>query len=491
MSNPIIDVFERTASRFPDKTAIADEERSISFSELRSLALYTAHRLPAGDGPVGVMAHRDIFTVPFFFGAMYCGRCYVPIDPDIPKEKADKIVSDAGIRVILSCCEADRERCEAAGTEFICIDRVATSEKTAAADGDTLCLIYTSGSTGRPKGVLKSASAMKSFIEAYISEFGFDENTVIGNQTPFCFDASAKDIYLMAATGARMEIIPTKHFSFPVRLMEYLNEREVSFISWVPSALSIVTALNTFSEIKPIYLKRVFFVGEVFPVKHLNRWIKALPDLEYVNLYGSSEICGISLFHRVTGELDKDASIPMGKPLSNCDVRLVDGGRVITEAGVTGEVYVASDALALEYFNDPDRTGEAFVLFDAGEGEKRYYRSGDVAKYNENGELVFAARTDFQIKHMGHRIELGEIETAADSIPGVDKCCCLYNEKRQRIVLYIQPEAGSGITDADVRLALKEKLSDYMLPHKYILMEALPLNQNGKTDRAALRAALK
>ena len=491
MSNPIIDIFEKTVSRFPDKTAIADEERSISFSELRGLALYTAHRLPAGDSPVGVMAYRNIFTVPFFFGAMYGGRSYVPIDPDMPKEKAEKIISDAGIKVILSCCEKDREYCLSAGTELICIDTLTLSEEKAGIDGDTLCLIYTSGSTGKPKGVLKSASAMKSFIEAYIREFGFDENTVIGNQTPFCFDASAKDIYLMAATGARMEIIPTKHFSFPVRLMEYLNEREINFISWVPSALSIVTALNTFSEIKPEYLKRVFFVGEVFPVKHLNRWIKALPELEYVNLYGSSEICGISLFYRVPGELDKDGSVPMGKPLSNCDVRLVEEGRVICEPGVAGEVYVASDALALEYFNDADRTKDAFVLFDAGDGEKRYYRSGDVAKYNEQGELVFAARTDFQIKHMGHRIELGEIETAADAIPGVDRCCCLYNEKRQRIVLYIQPAAQSALTDADVRLALKEKLSDYMLPHKYIIMEALPLNPNGKTDRAALKAALK
>lgn len=491
MSNCIIDIFEKTVSRFPKKTAVADEERSLSFSELRALALYTSQKLSQKESCIGVMAHRNVFTVPFFFGVLYSGNRYVPIDPEMPIEKAEKIIRDAGIKTVISSCGSDRDFCEAVGAELVLIDSVIGAEGDFMPEGDQLYLIYTSGSTGRPKGVLKSASAMKSFIEAYVKEFGFDENTVIGNQTPFCFDASAKDIYLMAATGARMEIIPTKHFSFPVRLMEYLNEREVNFISWVPSALSIVTALNTFSEIKPEYLKRVFFVGEVFPVKHLNRWIKALPEIEYVNLYGSSEICGISLFHRVEGELEKDASIPMGKALSNCDVRLVDEGRVITEPDTPGEVYVASDALADEYFNDLERTSQAFVLIDAGEGEKRYYRSGDVARYNINGELVFAARTDFQIKHMGHRIELGEIEAAAEGVPGVDKSCCLYNEKRQRIVLFIQPEKASALTDSDVRLALKEKLSDYMLPHKYIIMEALPLNPNGKTDRAALKVTLK
>ncbi len=493
MSDFIIDVFENTVSRFPDKTAISDENLSMSFAELRELALSVSETAVSIGCPViGVMAHRDVYTVPMFFGIMYSGACYVPIDPDLPCEKLAKIVRGSGLTHIISCDASDREAVEEAGAAYVKIDPMACRKtEYSRKDADLLYIIYTSGSTGEPKGVAKSHSAMKSFIEAYVDEFHFDETTVIGNQTPFFFDAAAKDIYLMAAVGASIEIIPTTLFSFPVRLIEYMDLRRVNFISWVPSALSIVTALNTFSEIKPKHLKRVFFVGEVFPVKHLNRWMSALPELEYVNLYGSSEICGISLFHRVSGPLDKDASIPMGKPLSNCDVKLVEEGRVIDTPDLPGEVYVASDALAREYYRNEERTRESFVYADLGNGEKRYYRSGDVAKYNESGDLVFAARTDYQIKHMGHRIELGEIETAAGAVSGVDKCCCLYNSKRQRIVLYIQPEVGSDVTDADVRAALKQKLSDYMLPHRYIITEALPLNANGKIDRAALTATLK
>ena len=356
---------------------------------------------------------------------------------------------------------------------------------------DLLYLIYTSGSTGIPKGVAKSHEAMKSFLDAYIKEFSFDENTVIGNQTPFCFDASAKDIYMMAACGASMHIIPSSLFSFPIRLIEYMDERKVNFISWVPSALSIVTALNTFSEKKPQYLKRVFFVGEVFPTKHLNRWMEALPHVEYVNLYGSSEICGISCFYRVKGTFDKNESIPAGTALSNCKVCLIHEGAAVQEKETPGEIYVASDALADSYYKDEEKTKMSFLYLDFGEGIRRYYRTGDIAKYNSYGDLVFVARSDHQIKHMGHRIELGEIEAAAMDINGVHKCCCVYHQKRNRILLYVELEASSELMDREIRSSLKGKLSDYMIPHKVQIMERLPLNANGKIDRMALKAALK
>lgn len=497
MSSCILDIFENTVSRFSDKTAIADQNISLSFKKLREYALVISDIIAQHHCPIiGVMAHRDAFTIPVFFGVLYSGGCYVPLDPYAPTEKITKIINTAGLNTVISCHKEDRIAIESAGAEFVYLskDQLAQPQNQIQrkfADQDLLYIVFTSGSTGEPKGVEKSHYAMKNFIDSYIKEFSFDDKTIIGNQTPFYFDASAKDIYLMASTGATIEIIPTTLFSFPVRLIEYMDQRKINFISWVPSALSIVTALNTFSEIKPKYLNRVFFVGEVFPVKHLNRWISALPEIEYVNLYGSSEICGISLFYRVKGEFDKDASIPMGKPLSNCDVKLVDQDKVIFDPGIIGEVYIASDALANGYHNNIEKTNKSFIALDLGEGLKRYYRSGDVAKYDEKGNLIFAARTDHQIKHMGHRIELGEIEAATNAIDGVEKCCCLYNSKRQRIILYIQPESDAIISDTKIRAALKNKLSDYMMPQKYIISEALPLNANGKIDRIALSAILK
>ena len=490
----LIDIFEKTVLRFPERTAVADEQNVLTFAQLKHAARYAATLIRPDSPRVGVMAHRDAWTIPMFFGVAYRGCCYVPLDPDTPAQKLQKIVSDAGITQILSAHPEDGEKAAQTGAQLVCFDPDALSgfeaDTLRVPDATDLYIIYTSGSTGMPKGIVKSHRAMQSFVEAYIREFDFDENTVIGNQTPFCFDASAKDIYLMAACGASIEILPTKLFAFPLTLVEYMNERRVNFISWVPSALTIVTALNTFSEIIPTDLKRVFFVGEVFPAKHLNKWIRALPEVEYVNLYGSSEICGISCFCRITSEVPEGASLPIGTALGNCRVRLVRDGGPVTAAGVTGEIYVASEALAEGYFGDAEKTAKSFLMADLGDGVRRYYRTGDLARYDEAGRLIFVSRSDYQIKHMGHRIELGEIETAASAVSGIEKCCCLYDSRRSRIVLFVQPQAGAQVDRPLVRDALREKLPEYMIPHRVRVMERLPLNTNGKIDRPALQNTL-
>lgn len=490
----LVDIFEKTVIRFPDRRAVADEHHALTFAQLRCTARYAASLIGPDSPRVGVMAHRDVWTIPLFFGVAYRGCCYVPLDPESPAEKLGKIVTDAGITQILSAHPEDAEKAALTGAELVCFDPDAPGRlderSLTVQDASDLYIIYTSGSTGMPKGIVKSHRAMRSFVEAYIREFGFDETTVIGNQTPFCFDASAKDIYLMAACGASIEILPTKLFAFPLTLVEYMNERRVTFISWVPSALTIVTALNTFSEIIPTDLKRVFFVGEVFPAKHLNKWIRALPEVEYVNLYGSSEICGISCFFRITSEVAEGSSLPIGTALGNCHVRLVSDEGVVTAPGVTGEIYVASEALAEGYFGDSEKTAKSFLLADFGGGEKRYYRTGDLARYDEAGRLVFVSRSDYQIKHMGHRIELGEIETAASAVSGIEKCCCLYDSRRSRIILFVQPQAGAVVESSGVRGALREKLPEYMIPHRVRVMERLPLNPNGKIDRPALQKTL-
>ena len=490
----LLDIFEKTVMRFPDRTAVADEQRTLSFAQLKHTARQAATLIDADHPRVGVMAHRDAWTIPLFFAVAYRGCCYVPLDPDTPAQKLGKIVADAGIKQILSAHPEDAEKAAQAGAALVCFDPEALAGceelSQCARDASDLYIIYTSGSTGMPKGIVKSHRAMRSFVEAYIREFGFDEHTVIGNQTPFCFDASAKDIYLMAACGAGIQILPTRLFPFPVTLVEYMNERKVNFISWVPSALTMVTTLNTFSEIIPNDLKRVFFVGEVFPAKHLNKWIRALPEAEYVNLYGSSEICGISCFCRINGEVPEGSSLPIGTALGNCDVKLVSDEGTVTVPGVTGEIYVASEALAEGYFGDGEKTAKSFVSADFGDGEKRYYRTGDLARYDEAGRLVFVSRSDYQIKHMGHRIELGEIETAASAVAGIEKCCCLYDSRRSRIILFAQPQTGAELTSSAVRAALREKLPEYMIPHRVRVLEQLPLNTNGKIDRPALQQTI-
>ncbi len=383
--------------------------------------------------------------------------------------------------------------------------KVQTAVRTSPADPDTPAyMIYTSGSTGQPKGVLKSHGAVIDFMETFIDLFSLGSEEIIGNQTPFFFDASAKDFYLMVFTGATLEILPSELFVFPVTLIEYLNERNVSYICWVPSALTVVTQLNTFLQVLPTTLKKIFFVGETFPIKHLQKWMEALPGMQYVNLYGSTEIAGVCCYYELPVPFEGE-EIPMGRALPNCRVFLMEtldtatgtdpdkaaSIRFITEPDTVGEICVAGDSLALEYYHDLKRTGKTFVTLTLPDGTcARTLRTGDLGRYDADGNLLFVSRRDDQIKHMGHRIELGEIESVAGQIPEIAKCCCLYHEKKQRICLFCELIPGCDWDAKTIRRMLGERLSDYMQPSKCYVLDEIPLNANGKADRTRLKEML-
>lgn len=488
---------ENTAEKYAEKTAVSMRDESVTFSELRDeakrLAVAIAAQCGSGGRAVGVFANRCVKTIVRFVAVLYSGNFYVPIDPDMPKEKLASVIADAGIRLILGE-ESNAARADEAGYGGKLMSGLGAAGEYAFPSVDErspLYMVYTSGSTGKPKGVLKSHGAMMSFTEAYRETFGFSSDEVIGNQSPFFFDASAKDVYMMLTTGATLEIIPTELFAMPPMLVEYMNEKKITFASWVPSAISIVARLSPFSLVKPKYLRRLFFVGEAMPVKHLRTWMEALPDVEYVNLYGQSEIAGICCYYRVLSTEGME-SVPIGKPLKNCKLYLFDAGSgsTIAAADRVGEIVIVSPALADGYYGDRERTDAVFTHMDFGEGEVRCFRSGDLAKFDGGGNLVFAARSDYQIKHMGHRIELGEIETVACGYPGIANSCCLYSAAASRIVLFCERERGADVSDKEMRAYLKEKLSFYMVPGKIILTDKLPVNANGKIDRRALGATL-
>ncbi len=485
----VLDYLEQAAASSPDRVALADDKGTITYKNLRCLARQVGLFLMEKDfchtnKPIGVLAGRDTNTVILYLGILYSGNFYVPIDPELKTEKKEKIISQSGMELLLHASELEQMLSGVTGD----ID-YAYEEK---AEDLPLYMVYTSGSTGVPKGVLKTHGAMIDYVEAFSAAYPYGDHEVIGNQTPFFFDASAKDIYLMLKNAATMEIIPTGLFSFPVKLVEFLNEKGITIISWVPSALALLTQLNAFAEVKPITLKKVFFVGEVFPMKQLNKWRKALPELTYVNLYGSSEIAGICLYYEVkpSDEFADTEVLPMGKPLSNCKLVLInqENGAVITEKHVSGEIYLSSKALAREYYKDEEKTKSSFVYMDLdGSGKRRYFKTGDVAFYNDNGDLVFTSRKDFQIKHMGHRIELGEIEVSASALEEVVKCGCIYDNEKRRIVLYCECKPGVEVTAPQLKAALTERLSSYMVPNRVVIIDKIPLNANGKIDRVELK----
>ena len=497
----MITYFENTVSKYPDKKAVGCGDVSYTFAEVKDLAKRLGASISRGlDGakkaPVAVLTGRDAETVICFLAVLYSGNYYVPVDPDMPREKMKKILSDCRPSVILGSPENEKCLPEDAGN-YIYLSPADAADSgigtPAIAEDDPLYMIYTSGSTGMPKGVLKGNGAVKDFIETFAETFALGSDEIIGNQTPLFFDASAKDLYLMLYTGATMEILPSELFIFPVNLIEYLNKKQITYVCWVPTALALVTQLKTFTKVLPTTLRKVFFVGEVFPIKQLRAWVEALPSLLYVNLYGSTEIAGISCYYEIDPKTPI-THIPMGKALKNCHVFLLDGETVVDPSDTEriGEVCIESGALALGYYNDAEKNASTFVQMKVpgADGLRRVLRSGDLARYTADGDLDFVSRKDFQIKHMGRRIELGEIESAADGLADTVRCACLYKQEKGRIVLFCELKDGSDWDSKTIKGLLREKISDYMIPNKVHILEKLPLNANGKIDRTALKEML-
>lgn len=495
----VLEDLARQIAAQPEAVAVADAADKWTFARLgdgsdRLASCLIRQGVQPGQ-PVGVVARRSAAVVALFLAVLKAGGFYVPLDPDWKLEKLAHVCANAGLQLVLDtqtpgplpdgvtalvCGQAEWE----APADAAALAAIAARLR----PENPLYLIYTSGSTGVPKGVLKTHGAMQSYIAAFTARYPATPADALGNQTPFFFDASAKDLYWMLHDGCRLEVLDTGLFSQPYHLIEYLNDRHITLISWVPSALVIVSQLDTFADILPNYLRAVFFIGEVFPMKHFLIWQNALPGVKFVNLYGQSELAGACCYYEVDRAFTPDDTLPIGRPFANAEVFLLDGDRVVTEPGQIGEIGIVSPALAAGYFGDAEKTAAAFGTFCDHGHTLRLFRTGDMARYTPEGLLVFAARCDAQIKHMGYRIELGEIEAAANSLPEITGCACLYDTAKNRIVLFCTVQDGA--TKASLRKALREKLSTYMIPSKIEILPQLPRNANGKTDRVLLRTLL-
>lgn len=483
-----------------ERILIQEIDRSFAQKEIKDKALSVAASLTdmgMWQEPICIEAEQTAETLIFILGVIMSGNYYIPLSGLLPLEKKNQILDV--LKPTLYCISAPAKQSKTNVEGISTLTFQETQQRIVTEDdrknlkniwrkltGDSiLYVIFTSGSTGTPKGIVKTHGAMVSFLTAYIKQFDFTREDVLGNQTPFYFDASAKDIYLTFLLRCRLFLIPQGMFVRPAELVEYLNRERVSVIQWVPSALSILSRVHVFRKIKPQFLRKVFFVGEVFPVKQLTLWMENLPKTEFINLYGASELAGICAYH-VVEDTKNQSSIPIGRPLSNSELYLVSGGRVITKAGEVGEIYIKSDALAAGYLMEEAKTWAAFEenpLPQLPNG--RYYKSGDLANYREDGALEYVSRKDFQIKHMGHRIELGEIEAAACEVGLVDNACCVY--AKNKIVLFYE----GCIQKPELLTHLKSRLMPYMIPNKVVALDAMPINANGKINRVYLKESLQ
>ncbi len=501
MARIVTDYLDSTAKRYPNKIAFVDEKRSITFSQLQEEAHHIAQTIiEAGlfKQPIMVYLDKGVECIASFEGISYSGNFYSPLDTSMPEERISKIVGKLEPAAIITdqshleeaqaiipnglvLCYEDMQMVEI-NIEHIKLttDRVV--------DTDVLYVLFTSGSTGTPKGVIISHRGIVDLTEWAAHDLGFNENTIFANQSPFYFSFSVYEIYQTLRNGAMTYVVPHKLFSQPVKLMEYLKDNRINTIIWVPSILTFLSTLKALNRPHVDSLKNIFFGAESFQVKHLNRWMDEYPDARFINLFGPTEVTDTCTWFEIDRRFDDGELLPIGKSCTNKDCFLLDEGVLVTEPEQLGEICMRGAGTAYGYYNDPERTAEAFIQNPLNKAySETIYCTGDLGKYNRKGEMVYVGRKDFQIKHRGRRIELGEIEAAVYSLNGVDECCCLYDNKKLRIVLfYTGTIEGKEINDK-----LKDILPDYMIPGKRVKLDTMPHNLNGKTDRKQLKELLE
>ncbi len=493
----ILQYLEEDAERFPDKTALADETCKLTYAEYmkraQNVGAYLLANVTGGriNQPIAVLIDRNVDTVIAFMGILYSGNFYVPIEPSMPGERIRLILDRLAPVAVLDAGNHNGVYKESVRTADIMCGNEPDREALLAVrerivDTDPLNVIFTSGSTGEPKGVLKSHRAVIAMAEVFADTFAFDHNQVFGNQSPFDFDVSAKDIYNALRNGARLEILPKKLFLFPKLLIGYLYERQIDTLVWAVSALRIIADFKALDCARMPALRYVMFSGEAMPVRALNYWIAHVPDARYVNLYAPTEVTFNCTYFEINGYWPEDKPLPIGKAFANYRVFLRDDeGKIIDECHKRGEICVGGTGLATGYWNRQEDTDRVFIQNPSvSEYGSKVYATGDLAYYDENDDFVFVSRKDYQIKHMGHRIELGEIEAALALVPFVEAACCLYDEKAEKIICFYQ-SANDNVKELVNELG--KRIPKYMWPGQYICYDRLPLNKNGKIDREHLR----
>lgn len=493
----ILDYLEQSAKRVPDKIAFEDLEKVYTYIQIKTAAQKAGTKISeyaVPESPVPVFADKSADAVAAFMGIVYAGCCYSMIEPKQPASRIHQILEVLDAKVLVADKKFSQELDESGFTGKVLwyqdlFEGQANEEKLKKirnehTDSRPLYVNFTSGSTGVPKGVVVSHRSVIDFIGHFTELFHITEDDIIGNQAPFDFDVSVKDIYSTLYTGASMQIIPKKYFSFPTKLLDFLCEREVTTLIWAVSALCIITKLKAFSYKVPQKVNKVIFSGEVMPVKHLNLWREQLPDAMYVNVYGPTEITCNCTYYIVDKEFAPEEMIPAGRPFPNEKVFLLnEENELVKESGKNGEICVSGTALALGYYRSFGQTENVFVQNPLND---RYmemiYRTGDLGYYGEDGLLYFRGRKDFQIKHMGHRIELGEIETAMDRIEEISRVCCVFDDKRNKIIAFYEGD----IEKTNIVRILGQSLPSFMIPNIFCRVENMPLTDHGKIDRKAL-----
>ena len=493
-------LFLQQAERTPDRVALRCGSASWTYRELRSRADQVACMLAdlgiQPEASVGICVERSPEMVAGLLGIMQAGAAYVPLDPAYPAERIAFIARDSGARVLLSHKPLAGRLPQFQG-DVLWLDELPSEPRASRqsplppAGPDALAyILYTSGSTGVPKGVLGTHRGAINRMSWMWREFPFADGEICCQKTSLNFVDSVWEVFGPLLRGVPLVIVPDHDLKDPRRLGALFVEQGITRIVLVPSFLRALLESGSDIASQAAGVRLWITSGESLPVEVAERFRAALPDSRLLNLYGCTEAAADSTCCIASGSPHEER-VPIGRPIANTQIHLLDPQMRRVPVGVTGELYIAGSGVARGYWNRPEINAERFVPDPfAGREGARMYRTGDLARYLPDGAIEYLGRRDHQVKVRGFRIELGEVEAALSRL-GLGQCAVVLRETapgEPNLVAYCERRPGAELTAADLRNHLAGMLPEFMIPSLFVLTERLPLTPNGKIDRKSLPA---
>lgn len=511
-------LLEDSAAARPGAEALNDRGRSLTYEELDRKANRFAHLLlelgvRRGDR-VGIYLDKSVEAIVAIYAVLKAGAAYVPLDASAPPARLGYVAGDCDIRHLLSGCSraASWPELVAAGAPLEVVvtvdgeadpggsDQVRTVGATDAAgqpdtppavtttELDLAYILYTSGSTGRPKGVMLTHSNAMTFVAWGASRFSVVPSDRLSSHAPLHFDLSIFDVFVAAAAGAALVLVPPALSVFPVEIGRFIERNGITVWYSVPSVLSMVALRGGLAEGGLPSLREVLFAGEVFPTRYLRQLMELVPDAGFHNLYGPTET-NVCLHHEVVRPPPgPDEAIPIGSPIAGVEVFALTGEGRRAELGEPGELLVRGATVTQGYWGDPERTAAALVPNPlTGGADDRVYRTGDLGVEQEPGVFRFLGRMDSQVKSRGYRIELGDIEAALYANPAVLECSVVAVPDElvtNRIKAYVV--CRRDIDRSQLVRFCSQRIPKYMIPEVFEFRATLPRTSTGKVDRQAL-----
>ena len=498
-------LFEEQVERTPDAVALVFEERQLTYRQLNTEANQLAHHLRAigvrPDARVAICVERGLQMVIAILATLKAGGAYVPLDPSYPAERLTYMLTDAEPVVVLAH-EATRELLRGLRCAGAVIDLDADPARWSGQPQDNphahaaglrsthlAYVIYTSGSTGQPKGAMNEHRGVINRLLWMQEAYRLRAQDRVLQKTPLSFDVSVWELFWPLMNGAALVIArPLGHLD-PAYLTALIREQAITTAHFVPSMLQVF--LEHEDAMRCSGIVRVMCSGEMLPASLVQRFHGVLPGAGLYNLYGPTE-AAVDVTAWSCNAADARTSIPLGRPIANTRVYILDGRNEPVPIGVAGELYLGGVQVGRGYLNRPQLTAERFVMDPYSQSAgARLYKTGDLGRWLADGNLEYLGRNDFQVKIRGFRIELGEIEAKLADIEGVREAVVLARDDQpgeRRLVAYVVAREGSSADAAMLREALARHLPDYMLPSAYVKLPSLPLTANGKLDRKALPA---